>query len=425
METIVQDFLADLTTTFPEKAHLWEHWDKMNKKKLKKLTQYFEKTFPERFFDILYQNEEIFLDANINTCFLPNVPFAELFQSNISEKTKQAMWKYLQLILLKIIDKIQSKNPFGDTADLFQGVTDQDLQNKMKETIEGLKTFFQQTEKNTGKEEDLGTENTENLGTEDEEGKEGKEDNTEKTDPSGKSLPSFFKDFLGKLDSEKLQEHLKKLMGGKIGSLVEELMEELKDEFGDLEKEMGGLEGGGEASIQEAMKKMMKNPAKFMNLVKKMTEKIKSKMKEGNNQEEFMRETADVFKEMGGKEGFMKMFEDMKKNMPKGARINEQALNQMEKQFKMKERMRDNLQKKKAAQATAAAAAQATAQGVLETTADGKKVFRIPGSQVQEKSVKETKAEVDALMEKMGLNEPTQNNPVKKVGKSAPKPSKK
>lgn len=385
MESIVADFIADLTITFPEKANLWENYRTLNKKKMKKLTEYFEKRFPERFFDILYQNEEIFQDENIDTFFLPNVNFSHLFTANISEKTKQALWKYLQLILLKVVDNIQSKNPFGNTAELFQGVSDEDLQKKMEETIGSLKDFFQKSTSTTDSAAPSATEGSAPSDS-------APSDSASSAKEEGRGpLPKYMEDLFGKLDSEKLQEHLKKLMGGKIGSLVEEIMEEFKDEFGDLEKEMEG----DQASIQEAMKKMMKNPQKFMGMMKKMTEKIKNKMREGNNQEEFMRETADVFKEMGGREGFMKMFEEMKKTMPKGARVNEQALNQLEKQFKMKERMRENLEKKKAA---------ATALGVLETTVDGKTVFRIPGSEVQEKSVKETKAEVEAIMQNMGLD---------------------
>ena len=223
METIIRDFIADLDKTFPEKASLWETWRNLNKKKVKKLTEYFEKIFPERFFDILYQNEDIFkTESEIDTHFLPNVEFKILFSANISENTKQTMWKYLQLILLKSVDRLNSKNPFGETADLFQGVSDEDLQKKMEETISGLKDFFAKSAAST---------------------------EYDKPDPNGPSggeeflpkngLPKYFEEMFGKLDSEKLQEHLKKLMGGKIGGLVEELMEELKGEFGDLEKEFG------------------------------------------------------------------------------------------------------------------------------------------------------------------------------------------
>lgn len=69
METILTDFFADLKTTFPEKTALWEPWQPLTKKKTKKLTEYFEKKFPERFFDILYQNEEMFQDPNIECQF--------------------------------------------------------------------------------------------------------------------------------------------------------------------------------------------------------------------------------------------------------------------------------------------------------------------------------------------------------------------
>lgn len=403
MEKVIHDFIADLDTTFPEMAASWETWRTLNKKKVKKLTEYFEKVFPERFFDILYQNEDIFKeDSTANTMFLPRVDFKELFHANISEHTKQAIWKYLQLILLKVVDKLHTKNSFGETADLFQGVNDEELQKKMEETILGLKDFFAKSAADA---------------TPTPTPTEGEPDGSipSSTPPEGsasgapKGMPAYFEEMFSKLNSEKLQEHLKKLMGGKIGGLVQELMEEFKDEFGDLEKEFGPMED--EASIQKVMQQMMKNPTKFMGIIKRITEKVKNKMQEGNNQEEFMKETADMFKEMGGKEGFMKMFEDMKKNMPKGSHINEEALNRLERQMKAKDRMQKNIQKKKA-DALAIG-------GVLETTANGKQVFRIPGSQTQEKSSKETQAEVDAIMNKMGFDgkTPTQTKKGSKAGK--------
>ena len=224
METIVADFIADLNTTFPEKAHLWENYRTLNKKKMKKLTEYFEKRLPERFFDILYQNEDIFHDENIDTFFLPNVNFSHLFTADISEKTKQALWKYLQLILLKVVDNIQSKNPFGNTAELFQGVSDEDLQQKMEETIGGLKEFFQKNhENNVSPVGEAGGEGGSPVGGE-EGGEAGGEGGKEGEGPGVSGLPKYMEDLFGQLNSESLQEHLKKLMGGKIGGLVKELI---------------------------------------------------------------------------------------------------------------------------------------------------------------------------------------------------------
>lgn len=242
MEKILDDFIADLSTTFPEKQAQWTALSVKSPEKQEELMNYFATVYPERFFDILYQNEEIFTKnggevEQVNTCFLPGVDFAELFHSNISEHTKKTIWKYLQLILFQVIENVKTKSAFGDSANLFQGIDENELQEKMKETMEGLKAFFQKEE------EGEADTNADTTGVGKEEGE-------------GNPFENMFKN----MDTENLQEHLKKLMGGKIGSLVKELAEEMKDEFSEFEKELGDMKGG--ASMQEVMKRLMKNPRK-------------------------------------------------------------------------------------------------------------------------------------------------------------------
>jgi hypothetical protein len=105
LQSVVHDFAVDLTTTFPEYAFLWKKWTNstIDPRDLEDLFAYLSKVFPERFFDILYQNEDIFKpDNETNTQFLPNVEFKILFNcTDITETTRKAIWKYLQLILLK------------------------------------------------------------------------------------------------------------------------------------------------------------------------------------------------------------------------------------------------------------------------------------------------------------------------------------
>ena len=70
---LVNDFVKDLTITFPEFAHLWEKWSnpEMSEEEQRNLFDYCLAIFPERFFDILYQNEDMFQpESNINTVFL-------------------------------------------------------------------------------------------------------------------------------------------------------------------------------------------------------------------------------------------------------------------------------------------------------------------------------------------------------------------
>jgi hypothetical protein len=120
---VIRDFLADLTIAFPEYVYLWESWT-IPGTDLTPLYQYCLTMYPERFFDILYQNEDIFSpESQTNTVFLPHVDFKILFSApGISDNTKQALWKYLQLVLVTIMGNIKTSSSFGDTAGLFEGI---------------------------------------------------------------------------------------------------------------------------------------------------------------------------------------------------------------------------------------------------------------------------------------------------------------
>ena len=58
----IQDFTADLSITFPEFQYQWSRWQnpELPESEWEKLLEYCKKTYPERFFDLLYKNEEIF-----------------------------------------------------------------------------------------------------------------------------------------------------------------------------------------------------------------------------------------------------------------------------------------------------------------------------------------------------------------------------
>jgi len=385
MEKIINDFITDLSITFPEKREQWAKITLKNREEPTELTDYFSTVYPERFFDILYQNEEIFTKNNpdvqeINTCFLPEVDFAELFYSNISENTKKTIWRYLQLILFQVIENVSNKSAFGESANLFQGIDEKELQGKIKETVEGLKSFFQHYDVNR-----------------EDKKKDTKEDSDEEKE---EKIPNMFENLFQNMDTDNLQEHLKKLMGGKIGNLVKELVEEMKDEFSEFEKELGDIQGN--PSMQEVIKRLMKNPAKMMNLMKKMTEKVKTKMQEGGNEEEFMKETSDMFKQMGGKDGIMKMFEEFKRSAPGGGKnmkIDKNALNRMQKQYETRERMKRNIAEKKKFDNTC------LKNSVIEVDKEGNRVFRLLNGEKQEQSTKPE--DIDALMIQYGLEETT------------------
>ena len=90
-QKVVKDFYKDILLVFPEMKY------KLSDETIEFLQEKNEgihvfnhclKTYPERFFDILYQNEDIFT-TNVDTHFLPNIEFSDLWKEDISEKTKK------------------------------------------------------------------------------------------------------------------------------------------------------------------------------------------------------------------------------------------------------------------------------------------------------------------------------------------------
>jgi hypothetical protein len=108
-----------------------------------------QKCIPRDFFDILYKNEKLFDKnvseyANVNTHFLPNIDFSVLWNTEgISDATRETIWKYLQLILMTIITNIEDRKSFGDAANLFEAINEDELRNKLEETIQQMYSMFE------------------------------------------------------------------------------------------------------------------------------------------------------------------------------------------------------------------------------------------------------------------------------------------
>jgi len=360
---VIRDFLADLTIAFPEYVYLWESWT-IPDTDLTSLYQYCLTMYPERFFDILYQNEDIFSpESQTNTVFLPHVDFKILFSApGISDNTKQALWKYLQLVLVTIMGNIKTSSSFGDTAGLFEGIEEEELQKKLGETIQGLTDFFKGLSKD-GSEPDMEKAFDEMFsGTGEGMGEEKRQETAEET-----AMP----------DADDLHNHIKSLFDGKIGKLAKELAEEMSGEVMDM------FEDGSEATnTSDVLKKMMRNPKKIMDLVKKIGTKLDDKMKSGSiSQEELMKEAGEMMSKMKGM-GNGKEFQDMMKNMMKGmgggkGTFDMNKMNSMMEQNAAKERMRAKMEQRKTA---------AAANYTLEAKAPNEFVFKVSEDGVQEKS---------------------------------------
>ena len=387
--SIMIDFIEDLNTTFPEYKSLWWVYSKdTTPDGWKDLYQYCLTVYPERFFDILYQNEELFSDESThNTNFLPNVEFKRLFRcEGVSDSTKNSLWKYLQLILFTVISNVQNKNEFGETMNMFEGIDEEELQNKLAEAMEGLGDFFQNVNEqaSTGQsnlDEDSKKKMDEFFQSMEEEMKQSTSD---ENGPTEGQMPN----------ADDLHNHLKGLFGGKLGSLAKELMEELG---GDLEDTLGinSSDFGENAAPTDILKKLMRNPDKIMKLVQKVQGKFQQKMNSGDlSQEDLMKEAGDMLrkmKEMGGNSKQMhEMFQNLAKNMggmggsSKNMRMDTGKLDRMMKSQETRERMRAKLEKRKQ---EAAVAQNALAESyALESQGNNNLVYRPVGGEKAEKT---------------------------------------
>jgi hypothetical protein len=315
--SIIFDFTTDLSTTFPEYSFMWQKWatKDQSEEEMANLFEYCKTVYPERFFDILYQNADIFNpDNETNTIFLPNVDFKLLMNClDVSEKTKTTIWKYLQLVLFTIVGEIKDKSNFGETMNMFDGIEEKDLQQKLQEAFSGIGDLF----KNMDKPDDAAAATA---------------DDTEPAAPSFE-MPNM----------ENVQDHLKTLFEGKIGSLAKEMAEEISGEFADI---LGGTPNTDINNTSDVLKLLMKNPKKIMDLMKKIGGKLDQKMNSGEiSRDEIMKEAAEIFKKMKS-EGREDQFQDMFKNIAqtmggklgKNMRFDTNAMNRMQETLLMKER---------------------------------------------------------------------------------------
>jgi hypothetical protein len=333
-KTIIVDFTSDLAKTFPEYDELLNVWYNPNTQddKYRELFQYCLTLYPERFFDFLYQNIEIFdkeNEAKINTFFLPNLDFRLLFQcENISETTKKSLWKYLQLILFTLVGSMKNKDPFGETANAFEGIDEKDLYEKLNSTMEGISDFFQ------------------NMDFKKETPPQTEPNQTSNNETNDRTTFNFDK-MDGMPNIENLHANLKGMFDGKIGKLAKEMAEEITNDLGG----MLGEDFQNATSTDEIIKKIMKNPKKIMDIMKTVGTKLNSKMQSGDiSQDEIMKEATDIMqkmKDMGGTEQFNDIMKNLAKTMGKGARVDTSAMERMTKQYATKERLRNNLNAKK------------------------------------------------------------------------------
>ena len=372
---IINDFVIDILTTFPEYAGIvsrwWSHGKVSNSDKKESeclaVFRHCVKVFPERFFDILYKNQEIFKeDAEENTEFLPGIVFKLIWSDNISDATRDTIWKYLQLILFSVIGSVHTSSELGDTAKLFEAINEDELKNKLQETFENMQNLF----------ESNGAETNDHQ-------------SNDETKPNMENMPT----------PEQIHEHINSMMGGKLGKLAMELAEETANDL--------NLDLNETKDAKDVFQKLFKNPGKMMGMVKNIGNKIDQKIKSGELKEsELMSEGMDLLNKMQSMPGMgdmQKMFSQMGiPGLGKGAKMNmgamEAQLNKNMKAAKMRERMQAKVQSNKS-QSSNSQTNQTTntpsisEEEIIKIFSTGEKVEKTPRGAKPTTSVTETKNE--------------------------------
>jgi len=328
-QKIIKDFINDILTTFPEYEPLVSKWwskdfatisEEEQSKKMQFIFKHCLTVFPERFFDILYQKTEMFEDtSSANTDFLPGISFKYLWKCDLSEKTRETIWKYLQLILLSSVGSMKDKNAFGDTAKLFDTINEDEFKEKLEETLENMQKLFEGS---------------------------GADGSTSGSESSGINMDNLPK-------AEQIQDHISGMLGGKLGQLAKEIAEETA---GNLNIDMENV-----TDAKGVLQNLFKNPGKLMGLVKNVGSKLDERIKSGDIKEsELYSEATDIMnkmKDMPGMDNIQNMLRQMgmsgaMPNMGRNVKVDVNAmqnqLSRMEKAAKMKENLKTKSQEKHA-----------------------------------------------------------------------------
>ena len=335
---VIKDFVKDIKITFPEYVPLIDKWwknpesysyieneherqvqiEKAEKVSIKFLFTFCKKKLPPRFFDILYQNEDMFKeDSELDTEFLPHIYFKNLWGFDITQKTRDTVWKYLQLILFSIVGTLDNKEAFGDTAKLFNAINQDDFKSKLEESLSKIHELFDMSNNFSESFEGLGA----NINMED--------------------MPK----------ANDIHDHITGMLDGKLGKLAKEIAEETAESINiDMENV---------TDMKDVLNNLIKNPTKLMGLVKNVGDKLDSKIKSGDIKEsELIAEASEIMSKMKNMPG-MDDIQSLLSKMGMGgmgmggfgggvkAKVDKNAMERNLQMVKTKERMRTTLEAKK------------------------------------------------------------------------------
>ena len=296
---IFSSFIRDLSKTFPElKNCLYRNYEDCLTDSKDKCLDDLPKL--KRFLELIGDYEKMIADKNLEFFdleveFLEEISFKRLWEKNISNKTRESIWKYLQtfqLININLRSSQQLKDVLGDLG------TDKEVEVD-KKTAKDLKRMKKLSE-------------------------------GVKSEVPGES---------------ELDDMLSGLMGGGIGDIAKEVAKDL-----DIEKMFGDVDEN--SNPMELMAQMM-NPEKMGSIFNNINSVMEKKMESGELSQEGLKREAEG---MMGKMGENPMFKNMMQGMSEGVSNNydpakprendtprpqEKELTREEKQRRLREKIKE------------------------------------------------------------------------------------
>jgi len=135
---VVKDFISDLIGTFPELKEnqvLESIYSEDSEESYQTMFDTIVAVFPKHVMNIINENEVMFESECI---LFPGVDFKNLWNENITEKTKNIIWKYLKLIVFIVLGHLNMDDNF---ANLLQGMD-------LNKSVEDIKTAFESDKPN-------------------------------------------------------------------------------------------------------------------------------------------------------------------------------------------------------------------------------------------------------------------------------------
>lgn len=365
---IINDFTSDLVTSYP---NLKEHFDVID---YEAYYNYCLNIYPENFVSILYEYDDMF--DNDECCYmLPNINFREIMRDEqLSDNSKKTIWKYLQLIMFHICNNSEEKDDiFGDSKFIFSAINEDDINKKIEETMEEMKSIWiydndkedddislndMPDEGDISFNFDLDEDGSLNLGMEDmdddqftnlfekmksdkhmgkifsgleknvdrmvqeaqeqaeaeeeeEEDENGEDDDSDNRDDETNTNTGRRKRNYASSGDTMNSEKMKDKLGSLLGGKIGSLVTEIMEEA----VEELGLENTDDLTpVQQAefIKDLIRSPEKLMGIIKKIGTKIQSRLNKGDiKNSELADEAAQMMKNFSGSKEMMGMMKSM------------------------------------------------------------------------------------------------------------------